>query len=293
MDYILTLKDVCKTYPGFTLNNVSFEIPKGSIMGFIGENGAGKTTTIKLILNEIKRDKGAITVFGMDNIRDERKIKEQIGVVFDEGFFHMGFVARDIAKVMRNFYSAWDDSLFARYLKQFDLPENKTIKEYSKGMKMKLSVAVALSHKPKLLILDEATSGLDPVVRSKILDIFQEFIQDESHSILLSSHITSDLERIADYITFIHQGTVAFSRSKDDLLTQYGVIKCGAADYSKIDRSDIVGSRHNEFGWEVLVSDRGRCRRKYPGLAIDSTTLDELMLFYAKRKEGAGKERLR
>lgn len=288
MDQVLVLKDVCKSYPGFDLDHVSFQLPKGSIMGFIGENGAGKTTTIKLILNEISRKSGSIQLFGMDNIKDERRIKEQIGVVFDEGFFHMGFVTRDIAKVMRNFYRTWDDALFLRYLKDFQLPDNKTIKEYSKGMKMKLSIAVAMAHKPKLLILDEATSGLDPVMRSEILDIFQDFIQDEEHSILLSSHITSDLERIADYITFIHQGKILFSRAKDELLMQYGVIKCGAADYSKLDRADIVGSRHNEFGWEVLVSDRGRCRRKYPGLMVDSASLDEIMLFYGK---GIGKEK--
>lgn len=290
MEQVLVLKDVCKSYPGFTLDHVSFQVPRGSIMGFIGENGAGKTTTIKLILNEIKRQGGNISVFGLDNQKDERKIKEQIGVVLDEGFFFMDMTPKDIAKVMRSIYRFWEDSLYSRYLREFQLPENKTIKEYSKGMKMKLSIATALAHRPRLLILDEATSGLDPVMRSEILDIFLDFIQDEDHSILLSSHITSDLEQIADYITFLHQGKVVFSCSKDDLLQQYGVMKCSAADYEKLDRSDIVGSRQNRFGWEVLVSDQKRCRRKYPHIVIDPTTLDEIMLYYVKGNMALEKE---
>ena len=292
MEPVLVLKDVCKNYPGFTLDHVSFEVPRGSIMGFIGENGAGKTTTIKLILNEIKRQGGSISVLGMDNQKEERKIKEQIGVVLDEGFFFIDMTSRDIAKVMRPLYRSWEDSLYSRYLREFRLPENKPIKEYSKGMKMKLSIATALAHQPKLLILDEATSGLDPVMRSEILDIFLDFIQEEDHSILLSSHITSDLEQIADYITFLHQGRIIFSRSKDERLQQYGILKCSAADYHKIDRGDIVGSRQNRFGWELLVSDRQRCRRKYPGFVIDSTTLDEIMLYYVKGNSVQEKEGL-
>jgi ABC-type multidrug transport system ATPase subunit len=189
MSDILQVKNLCKNYNTFQLRNVSFSVPKGSIMGFVGENGAGKTTTIKLILNEIKRDGGSISVFGFDNIKDERKIKEQIGVVFDDCYFHKEFTATDISKILGKVYATWDKNLYATYLKKFNLAADKKVSEYSKGMKMKLSIACALAHKPKLLILDEATSGLDPIMRSDILDIFLDFIQDEEHSVLFSSHI--------------------------------------------------------------------------------------------------------
>lgn len=282
MENVLVVNNVCKTYADFSLRDVSFQVPKGSIMGFVGENGAGKTTTLKLILNEVKREKGEITVFGMDNIQQEREIKEDLGVVFDESYFHQEFKAADIGKIMKSIYRQWDSSLYRQYLRDFQLPENKIIKEYSKGMKMKLSIATALSHHPKLLILDEATSGLDPIMRNEILDIFLDFIQDENHSILFSSHITSDLERVADYITFIHQGRVVFTSSKDDLLYRYGVIKCGRGDFARLDTSDIIGSRKSEFGYEVLVGDREGCKRKYHNLVVDSTNIDDIMLFYVK-----------
>lgn len=284
MDRMLTVSHVSKKYPGFSLEDVSFELPSGSIMGLVGENGAGKTTTLKLILNELRRDRGEITVFGMDNRKQEQQIKEQLGVVFDESYFHQEFQARDIGKIMRSVYRQWDDALYNQYLQQFQLPPTKIIKDYSRGMKMKLSIATALAHRPKLLILDEATSGLDPIVRNEMLDLFLDFIQDEGHSILFSSHITSDLEKVADYITFLHAGKVVFSRSKDDLMYQYGVAKCGASQFEKLDRADIIGYRHSAFGYEVLVSDRDRCKRKYPGLVIDNTTLDEIMLFYVNPK---------
>jgi ABC-2 type transport system ATP-binding protein len=283
MQNALQIHDLCKRYPGFQLKNVSFVLPQGSIMGFIGENGAGKTTTIKLILNEIKRSAGSISVLGMDNIQEERKIKEQLGVVFDESYFHQDFKAEDIRRIMRYVYRTWDDALFGRYVEQFALPMKRTIKEYSKGMKMKLSIATALAHRPRLLILDEATSGLDPVTRNEILDIFLDFIQDEGHSILFSSHITGDLERVADYITFIHQGEIIFSREKDALLESYGVLKCGERDYERLDRSDIAVSRKGAFGYEVLVSDRPACRRKYRDLIVDPASLDDMMLLYKNR----------
>lgn len=282
MDNILQVQNLCKNYKTFHLKNVSFSVPKGSIMGFVGENGAGKTTTIKLILNEIKRDGGSINIFGLDNIKDERKVKEQIGVVFDDCYFHKEFSAADIAKILRKIYANWDQAQYESYLRKFSLAPDKKINEYSKGMKMKLSIACALAHNPKLLILDEATSGLDPIMRSEILDIFLEFIQDEEHSVLFSSHITSDLEKVADYVTFIHEGSIIFSRSKDDLLYQYGILKCGSGDLSKINKSDIVRCRKNSFECEILVADKQQAKRKYPNFVVDNATLDEIMLLYVK-----------
>lgn len=282
MENILEIKNLNKRYPLFELEDVSFTVPSGSIVGFIGENGAGKTTTIKLILNEIRRDSGSIRVFGMDNIRDERKIKEQIGVVFDESYFYNDFKAGDIGSILKKIFRTWDDSLFDRYLRQFELPKEKTIKEYSKGMKMKLSIASALAHRPRLLILDEATSGLDPIIRSDILDLLLDFMQDESHGILFSSHITSDLEKIADYVTFIHKGKIVFDRSKDDLIYRCGILKCGAADFTRIDKKDLVRWRKNELGYEALVMDKEAARRSYPSAVIDNATIDEIMLLFVK-----------
>ena len=282
MQNILEIKNLCKTYSSFQLKDVSFSVPCGSIVGFIGENGAGKTTTIKLILNEIKRDSGSVTVFGLDNIKDEREIKEQIGVVFDESYFHGELKAGDIGTILKHVFHSWDDNLFNTYLTKLKLPKGKIIKEYSKGMKMKLGIASALAHNPRLLILDEATSGLDPIVRSDILDIFLDFIQDETHSVLFSSHITSDLEKVADYVTFIHEGQIVFDRSKDDLMDRCGILKCGASDFSKIDKSSLVRWRKNEFGYEALVLDREKAKRIYPDLIIDNATIDDIMLLYVK-----------
>ena len=203
----LEVQDLTKRYDAseFSLDHLNFKVPYGSVMGLIGENGAGKTTTLKLILNLMRRDAGTIKLFGLDNIRDEGAIKQQIGVVFDENHFHELFSPADIAKILRSLYQKWDDNLFQQYLRRFQLPADKPIKTYSRGMKVKLSIASALAHHPKLLLLDEPTSGLDPVVRDEILSIFFDFIQDEEHTILMSSHITGDLEKIADYVTFLHQ----------------------------------------------------------------------------------------
>ncbi len=285
MENILEIKNLSKRYPSFALQDVSFTVPSGSIVGLIGENGAGKTTTIKLILNEMKRDSGSIRIFGMDNIRDERKIKEQIGVVFDESYFYGDFKAVDIGSILKRMFLTWDDTLFEQYLRQFSLPKEKRIKEYSKGMKMKLSIASALAHRPHLLILDEATSGLDPIMRSDILDILLEFIQDESHSILFSSHITSDLEKIADYVTFLHNGQVVFDRSKDDLIYRCGILKCGASDFSRIDKHDLARWRKSEMGYEALVLEKDAAKRKYPNLVIDNATIDEIMLLYVRGEQ--------
>lgn len=285
MDDILNLEELSKTYDGFALKNINLNIPKGCIMGLIGENGAGKTTTIKLILNLIKREKGNIKIFGLDNIKSEKEIKERVGVVLDESNFYADLNPNDISKIMCNIYKNWDNDTFFDYLKQFNLSRQKVIKDLSKGMKMKLSIAVALSHNPDFLILDEPTSGLDPIVRNEILDIFLEFIQNEEKSILFSTHITSDLDKIADYITFIHKGEIIFSKEKDGLINDYGIIKCGKDDFNKIDSKDVVGYRKNQFGYEILVINRQLSEIKYKGLTIDSVNLEDIMLFYIRREK--------
>lgn len=251
-------------------------------MGFVGENGAGKTTTLKAILNLIHLNKGNIKIFGLDHQKNEKKIKEQIGVVFDESYFHDNLTLSQISKIMGRIYSNWQEKEFEQYITKLKLPKDKIIKEYSSGMKMKLSIAAALSHQAKLLILDEATSGLDPIVRDEILDIFLDFIQNEDHTILISSHITSDLEKVADYITFIHSGKIVFSKSKDDLIYGCGVVRCGREEYEKLDKSHIVGVRKNQFEYEVMVDNKRELGRRNPNLVIDSATIEEILLFKVK-----------
>ena len=280
----IVIENLTRKFPGFVLDNVSFTVPRGSIVGFVGKNGAGKTTTLKLILNLMRRDSGSIRVFGLDNRKDERKIKADVGVVFEDVRFHDILSPKELEPVLGGLYANWDKELFEQYLKRFSLPESRKIKDYSKGMRMKLSIAAALAHRPKLLLLDEATSGLDPIVRSEILDIFLDFIQDEEHSILFSSHITSDLEKVADYITFLHEGKVVFSKSKDELLDDYGVLKCGAAEARQVSPEDIIRRRDGAFGCEMLVKGRERIAAKYRDMVLDHTTIEDIMLFYAGRE---------
>ena len=278
MDTILQVKDLCKKYDDFALDHVSFSLPCGCIMGLIGENGAGKSTTIKAILNLIHCDQGDIQIFGKDHIRDEIEIKEQIGVVFDTLNLPEMMRAQDVGKMMRFIYRQWDEAAYARYLKQFELPGKKIVKDFSRGMKMKLAIAVALSHNARLLLLDEATSGLDPIVRDEILDILLEFIQDESHGVLFSSHITGELETIADYVTFIHKGTVFFSEPKDQLLETYGILKCSEAELAQLDPTAVKGVRRHQFGVEALVEKSKLCG----GHIIDKASIEDIMLFIAR-----------
>lgn len=279
----IEIRDLTVKYDGFTLDHISFDVAKGSIMGFIGQNGAGKTTTIKSLLNIIKRDEGTIRMFGLDNIKDETAIKEQISVVFDEIPFHDQLSAKNLNIILKDIYKDWDSTCFKNYLERFALPERKKIGAFSKGMKMKLQIAVALSHNAKLLIMDEATTGLDPVARNECLDIFLEYLQDENHSILMSSHITTDLEKIADSLTFINRGKILLTGYKDDILEQHGVIKCKKSDYKEIDPSDIVSTRLSDFGAEVMVNNKSLCGKKYSGLTLDNTTLEEIMLYYVNK----------
>lgn len=283
----IEIRDLTVKYDGFTLDKVSFDVAKGSIMGFIGQNGAGKTTTIKALLNIINRDGGSIKMLGLDNIKNELDIKEHISAVFDTIPFQEQLSASNLDRILKDVYKEWSSDTFKAYLDRLALPSRKKISTFSKGMKMKLQIAVALSHNAKLLIMDEATTGLDPVVRNECLDMFLEYLQDESHSILMSSHITTDLEKVADSVTFINKGKLLLTGYKDDVLENHGVIKCKKSDYKEISPEDIISARINDFGAEVMVSDKTMCKKKYSGLTLDNTTLEEIMLYYvnADKKE--------
>lgn len=281
MDNILEVRNLTKQYADFTLDHVSFSIPKGTIMGLIGENGAGKSTTINAILELIHKDDGTVTFWGQE-LSSAKQLKEDIGVVFDGINFYETLTAAKVGIISQTAYKQWEDRLYREYLNRFQLPADKEIKTFSKGMKMKLCIAVALSHRPKLLILDEATSGLDPVMRDDILDVFLEFVQDEEHSILISSHITTDLEKVADSITFIHQGKVLFCKAKDELLYQYGIIRCGAAAFDEIDKSEILAYRKEDYQWNVLVADKEKARRRYKNAVVDDAAIDDILLLYVK-----------
>ena len=281
----IEIKGLTKRYDGFTLDNVSFDVPKGSIMGFIGQNGAGKTTTINALLNIVKKDGGEIKLLGLDSVKDEFEVKSQIAAVFDELPFDDRLNANDINKILREVFEQWSSETFFGYLDRFALPRKKKFGKFSKGMKMKLQIASALSHNAKLLIMDEATTGLDPVVRNEILDIFLEYLQNEEHTILMSSHITSDLDKVADSVTFIDKGKLLISGYKDDILDSHGVLKCTKSDYKEIDPEDIISARLSDFGAEVMVADRAECSRKYSGAVIDPTTLEEIMIYYVNRSK--------
>ena len=284
MENILELQQVSKTFSksNFALENVTFSLPYGSILGFVGENGAGKTTTIGCILNTIAKDSGMVKLFGKEMTDADTDMRERIGVVYDGDNFPAYWTAAQLAKVMSGFYKQWDNILFQKLLKEYKLPANQKIKQYSRGMTMKLAIAVALSHHPQLLILDEATGGLDPVVRDEMLDTFLDFVQEEDHSILLSSHITSDLEKVADYITFIHNGNVIMTVSKNDLVYNYAVMRCKKNQFLALDPADIIVYRKRDFQIDVLVSDCKAMQRKYKEIVIDHVSVDEIFLLLVR-----------
>ncbi len=294
---VIEIQNVKKTYDGFAIDNMSFSVTKGSIHGFIGQNGAGKTTTIRAILNMLKLEAGDIKVFGMDADKDEIAIKENLGVVFDEMGFHVTMKPTDIDRCMRYIYKNWESDLFFSYLERFGLPKKRPCGKFSRGMRMKLQIAVALSHNATLLILDEPTSGLDPVVRNEILDIFQEFIEDGEHTVFLSSHILSDLERISDEITFIHKGEILLSDNKDDLMMNHGVIRCTKDEAKNVTGEGIVYKKESNYGCEILVNNAREVSGRYPNLLMEKATLEEIMLLYidkqnaqAAKSQKGGKE---
>ncbi len=274
----IEIKNLTCKYPQFTLDGISFDIPCGSVMGLIGENGAGKSTLIKAVLGLLRPVSGSITVLGENSTKLTDTVKEKIGAVFDEMPFPKELNAKQLNKVLAGIFTCWDDDMFRSYMERFGLPLNKKIGSFSRGMQMRLSFAAALSHAPQLLVLDEPTGGIDPVMRSELLDLLLEFMQDETHSILISTHITSDLEHIADYIGFIHKGKLVFCEERNELKEKHRILKCTDEQLSQIDPSDIIGKRDGKFSHEILTA----AYEKYPNIAQDIPDIDELMVYYVK-----------
>lgn len=281
----LEIKNISKTYKNFKLDDISFVLPCGHIMGLIGENGAGKSTIINCILDIIEKDSGSISVLGQKNDKNNVSLKENIGVVLDASDVYDNYTVKQVENIMKDVFKQWNHEVYDYYIQKFALPLNKMIKDFSRGMKMKMAITIALSHQPKILILDEATSGLDPIMRDEILDVFMEFVQDENHAILLSSHISSDLEKIADYITFIHEGKLILSTSKDELIYEYGLMKCRNDEFDMIDKEDIIRYRIKTYEVEILVKDREKMAKKYPNCIVDPTKLDDIMMLYVKGEQ--------
>ena len=278
MSNVLNLSNVTKKYSDFTLDNVSFSVPKGCICGFIGQNGAGKTTTISLILDIIKKDGGTIEVMGQSMEENGVELKESIGVVYDEMGFHEFMTPNEINTMMKHVYKNWQQDVFFDYLKRFSLPRKKRCGAFSRGMRMKLQIAVAMSHKANLLIMDEPTSGLDPIVRTEILELFQEYVTDENNTILFSSHITGDLDRLADEVIFINGGKIILSGNKDELIESHRIIKCKKEEVNQINKEQIISIRSSYVAEEVMV--KGDC----PGFVADKVTLEDILVFYVLRK---------
>ncbi len=275
----IEIKNLTKKYKKFTLDNVSISIPYGTVMGFVGENGAGKTTTIKAILGLLAPDSGSVTVMGEDAYNMSGETKEKIGVVFDTPPFPPALNAKQLNKIFKGMYSSWDSEKFFKLLEKFEIPTDKRLKGFSRGMGMRFSIAQALSHNAELLVLDEPTGGLDPIVRSETIDILRDFMNNENHTIFISTHITSDLDRLADYICFVHKGRVVFAEERDELMEKYRILKCTDEQLSLIDKEDIIGMRKGRFASEVLTN----AAYKYPDIAADVPNIDELMVYFISK----------
>lgn len=283
MDYILEVKNLRKEFKNFTLDNISFNLEPGYIMGFIGPNGAGKSTTIKLIMNLLNKDGGEIKIFGKDHIMYEKEVKDRIGFVYDENYYYEDLTINSMKNIVASFYSKWDDKKFNQYIKEFDLNPKAKIKTLSKGMKMKFSLAIALSHNADLIIMDEPTSGLDPVFRREILDILYSVIQDDRKSIFFSTHITTDLEKIADYITFVNKGKIVFSQAKDDILQNYAIVKGGLDMLDKDIRKAFIGLRETSVGFEGLTDNVNKIRNLFGDkVVIEKASLEDIMVYMVR-----------
>ncbi len=280
---VIEFRNAVKDYGDFKLDSISFIVPEGSVCGFIGQNGAGKTTTIAMLLDIISRDSGEVMLFGEPVDGKHAYLREDVGVVFDEMGFHEFLTPRQINVILRNSYKNWSDETFFENLRKFSLPSNKKCGAFSRGMRMKLQIAAALSHNAKLLVMDEPTSGLDPIVRNEILQIFREFMTEDDHTIMLSSHITGDLEKIADEVVFIDGGRIVLAGNKDDILEKHALLKCSNDDAVKISDSFTVYKQEGAYGAEILVNDADACRRLYPGMVIEPATLEEIMINYVNR----------
>ncbi|AIQ31566.1 ABC transporter [Paenibacillus sp. FSL P4-0081] len=278
----IEVKNISKTYKDFKLGELTLEIPQGSVFGLIGENGAGKSTFIKSILGITNSDYDELKYFGRDFQSNEKSIKEEIAVIFDQTHYDLEFTPTIIGKIMRKMYKRWDMLKFSEYLQQFNLPEHKKLKAFSRGMNMKLEFAIAFSHHTKFIILDEATSGLDPIFRDEILDILRKYSEAEEHTILMSSHITSDLDKIADYIGFIHQGKLLFVKSYEDIRENYGIVKCGKNMMDALHEGDIVSYRKESYVYNILVNNKHSIRERFQDLVVENASLEDVMLFMVK-----------
>ncbi len=274
----LEIRNLTKSYPGFTLDNLNLTLPGGCILGLMGENGAGKSTTIKLILDMIHKDSGTVTILGQDNGKNIELIKEEIGVVMDEAGIPECLTVTQVGRVMKHTFRNWDEAEYSRLIKKLGLPDKKPFKDFSRGMKMKLGIAVAMSHNSKLLILDEATSGLDPVVRDEVVEMFSDFTRDENHSVLISSHIVSDLEKLCDYVAFLHKGKLMLCEEKDRLLEEYGLLHCTAEELRKLPAEAVRYKKENPYGVEAMVR-----RNAVPdGISVSPISIEELFVFMVK-----------
>lgn len=274
----LEIKNLTKSFTGFKLDNLSLTLPSGCIMGLIGENGAGKSTTIKLILDMIHKDSGTITILGKDNEENIQFTKEDVGVVMDDAGIPECLTTKQVGKVMKHTFRNWDDAEYARLLRKLSLPDNKPFKDFSRGMKMKLGIAIAMSHGSKLLLLDEATSGLDPVARDDVVEMFSDFTRDENHSILISSHIVSDLEKLCDYIAFLHNGKLLLCEEKDQLLAEYGLLHCTAEQLKELSPDAIKHKKESPYGVEAMV----RRNAISADMNISPISIEELFVFMVK-----------
>lgn len=274
----LEIKNLTKSFSGFTLDNISLTLPSGCIMGLIGENGAGKSTTIRLILDILHKDSGSITILGRDNGDNIQLTKEDVGVVMDEVGIPECLNTKQVGKIMKYTYRNWNEAEYKRLLEKFALPLDKPFKDFSRGMKMKLGIAVAMSHGSKLLLLDEATSGLDPVVRDEVIEMFYDFTRDENHSILISSHIVSDLEKLCDYVAFLHKGKLLLCEEKDKLLSEYGIVHCTAEEFQELNHDAVKYKKESPYGIELIVK-----RDAVPNyFKISPVTIEELFVFTVK-----------
>lgn len=282
MEYAIQVKNLTKWYKSFVLDDISFELPRGTVMGLIGENGAGKSTLISSLLGITESSSALTAILGLDMKTHSNEIKQDIGVVFNDSHYDAGLTPAHIGRVLSHVYKNWNTEMYRAYLKRFEIPERERISRLSTGMKVKMEFAAALSHCPKLLILDEATSGLDPVFRDEILDILRDFSEDEDHSVLISSHITSDLDKIADYIAYLHKGRLEFVRTCDEMREDYGILTCGQELFDSLSSDDIVAYQKGAYSCRVLLKNRARLRRIFRDVPIENATIEDIMLFYVK-----------
>lgn len=282
MNYAIQVENLTKKYKDFTLDHISLDLPGGTILGLIGENGAGKSTFINSILGITDAQYTRLSIFGHDFSTHQKQIKQDIAAVFSNSHYDLAFTPSFLGKMLARVYHRWDQKQYLELLNRFQLPLNKKLKKFSTGMLAKLEFAAALSHHPRLLILDEATSGLDPVFRDEILELLREFTSDEEHTVLISSHITSDLDKIADYIAYIHEGRLLFMKTYDELREQYGIIRCGREFFDALDREDIAAYKKEAYSYRVLVKNRYALSRIFQDILIESASIEDIMLFYRK-----------